>query len=117
MEILNIPMAIVHVFFLPMIAIYVSFKRKGESIKLNGDFLVKYCIYTSVLVTISKIITSVIFFITNIRIKIDSTYFAIISIFVAVLPYIIDFIKKNISVRFELQKLNAGDNNDQKKKK
>ena len=100
MEILNIPMAIVHVFFVPMISMLVYYKRNNKALDLNGEFLARYATYTSVVVTITKIIASVLSKITNIRLKIDSTYFGIIAIVVAfLLPYIYETLKKNIEIK------------------
>ena len=51
--------------------------------------------------------------ITNIRLKIDSTYFAIIAIAVAfLLPYIYETLKKNIEVKCEIKNNKAEDNNE-----
>ena len=103
MEILNIPMALVHVFFIPMISMMMYYKRNAKPLDLNGEFIVRYGVYTSVVVTISKIITSIIFKITEIRIKIDSTYFAVIAILVAFLfPYMYETFKKNIEIKCEI---------------
>ena len=102
MEILNIPMAIVHVFFIPMISMFLFYQKNKKAIKLDGEFLVRYCIYTTVIVTIVKIITSVIFMITSIRIKIDSTYFGVMAIFVSicVTGQLVEFIKSNFEIKF-----------------
>ena len=112
MEILNLPMAIVHVFFIPMISMMVYYKRNGKTLELNGEFLTRYAIYASVIVTISKILTSVILKATDIRLKIDSTYFAVISIAVSfILPYIYEALKKNIEIKCEIKSAKDEDNN------
>lgn len=113
MEILNIPMAIVHVFFIPMISMMVYYKRNNKTLELNGEFLTRYAIYTSVVITISKMIASVLLKISNIRLKIDSTYFAVISIAVAfLLPYVYETLKKNIQIKCEIKNSKDGENNE-----
>ena len=104
MEILNIPMALVHVFFIPMISMFIYYRRNSKKLELNAEFITKYAIYTTIIVTIAKILTSVIFKFTEIRIKIDSTYFAVIAIAVAfLLPYVYEVFKKNFHVRCEIK--------------
>lgn len=113
MEILNIPMAIVHVFFIPMISMLVYYRRNKKALELNGEFLVRYGIYTSVVVTIAKVIASVILKVTDIRLKIDSTYFAVIAICVAFfLPYIAEVFKKNVEIKCEIKSSESGGKNE-----
>lgn len=113
MEILNIPMAIIHVFFIPMISMMVYYKRNNKSFELNGEFLTRYAIFTSVVITLAKIVTSVIFKITAVRLKIDSTYFAVIAICVAFfIPYIIEIFKKNVEIKCEIKNEKDENNNE-----
>ncbi len=113
MEILNVPMALIHVFFTPMISMLIYYRRNNKVMDLNGEFVLKYGIFTSIVITISKIITAVIFKITNIRLKIDSTYFAVIAIVVAfLLPYIYEIFKKNVEVKCEIKNNKVEDKNE-----
>lgn len=103
-EILNMPMAIIHVFFIPMITMLIYYSRSEKLMELNGEFFVRYGVNTVFVVTIAKVITSVIYKVSSVRLKIDSTYFGIIAIFVAfIMPYVIELLKKNIEIKCEIK--------------
>lgn len=102
---LEILIAIVNVFFVPAISLYlfVYSPSKQEGPALTGKHLLQYCIFTVLNLLFTKLIVKAVTIASGIVFSAASTYYTIIAVLVSViLPYIIKLLRRSVQIHIEL---------------
>ena len=98
--------AIINVFFCPILALWIHYRRTNKIIKLDGEFLCWYAIFTVFNMPITKAMVVAINHVFKILILIDSTYYTVLALCSAFLmPYLYEILKKNLSIKCTIEKI------------
>lgn len=101
----HVPYIVMNIFFVPMIAIWIRYRRQNWKMVLSGEFLVRYAVYTCVVSLITECISVVIRQFIGLEYGWDSTYYSLAAICVAtILPYGMEAFEKNVKLKCEITK-------------
>lgn len=101
----HVPYIVMNIFFVPMIAIWIRYRRQNWKMVFSSEFLVRYGVYTCVISLITECISVVIRHFIGLEFGWDSTYYSILAIGVSVLlPYAMEAFEKNVKLECEITK-------------
>ena len=96
----------INLFFLPVITMYIYFKRNGRTLSFSCENLCIYIVLTAALSVLCKIVTVIINLVSGFVISPSSSYYTLVGIAVAAaFAVLIELLSKYISVRIE-EKIN-----------
>ena len=96
----------INLFFLPVITMYIYFKRNGRALSFSCENLFIYIVLTAALSALCKIVTVIIKLVSGFVISPSSSYYTLVGIAVAAaFAVLIELLSKYISVRIE-EKIN-----------
>lgn len=99
---LNAMIEFMNLFFPPMIAIYIYFRRKKEKIAFSLPLIVKYCIVTVLVFAFAKILSQIVNIFYPLAIPLDRAPYTLFAIVASVLlPFLIEFVQRYF--RFEIK--------------
>lgn len=104
---------LINLLFIPMISIYIHYKRNNEKISFTPTFAVKYCIFAVAVFLLAKIGAEFVSLFHDIAIPPVDAYYTIFAVPAAVVfPYLIEMFKKfRVKVKIEND---SNEKNDEK---
>jgi len=95
---------IINLLFVPIISLYIVFRQKGWPQRFSPELIMRWCIFASANMLITKAIFKSINVFYPVVMDLAGVKYTFVAAAVAVLlPYMIDFMKKYVSIRVEIK--------------
>lgn len=93
-----------NIFFVPVISLAVYFRRQNKELTFNMNFVVKYVIFSVVVLIVTYMIMKALEVTIGVGALPSSPLYTIVATFVAfVLPYIYEIYKKYLDIKCEIK--------------
>lgn len=96
---------IINLLFVPMLAIYLHYKRNGRALEPRIDLLVQYGVAAAFNFVLAKTLLSVVNRIVPTITSVDSAHYTVAALFSAWLLPRLYAVARNVSVKIEVEKL------------
>lgn len=108
---------LINLLFIPMISIYIHYRRNNEKIAFTPSFAVKYCIFAVAVFLIAKIAAEFVSLFHDIAIPPVDAYYTVFAVPAAIVfPYLIEMFRK-FRVKVKIENDSDGKNDEKSDKK
>lgn len=93
-------LTLINLFFVPVVLIVILYRRQARKPAFSLELLFDYCIAVACNIPVTKLFVVLFRLVTGMQLSMESSYYTVLALLsAALLPYVLEFLRKSFQVR------------------